>query len=78
MLKKCFSSLTSRYAQVKSTLTNQKGAISLEWLAIGLLCIVLVSMIITFISAEGNPIGEAVGGKLVELIEMIGGGGEEG
>ncbi|MDQ0337875.1 Flp pilus assembly pilin Flp [Caldalkalibacillus uzonensis] len=60
--------------KVRTAVDNEKGAVSMEWIMIGLLAVAVVAAIITALegrSADG--IATAIINKLADFINKIGG-----
>ncbi|WP_416148241.1 hypothetical protein ACM26V_18720 [Salipaludibacillus sp. HK11] len=80
MFKKIYTLWVQKKEEVMDTLQEEKGALSLEWVALGLLVIVFISAIVTYLQADGgNDIAERIIDTIGNLVEQIGsGGGGEG
>ncbi|WP_078595337.1 hypothetical protein [Evansella clarkii] len=67
MMEKIYGKITETLSgtqeQFKKTMEEEKGALSLEWVAIGLLVIVFVTAIISVLGDD-----QQIGGKIIEVI----------
>ncbi|GAK13685.1 hypothetical protein [Geomicrobium sp. JCM 19039] len=73
-MKKLYVKAMHQVENVKATLKEEKGALSLEWVALGLLAIVFISVIIGYLADNSDGVGSAIVGKLEEFVEQIGSG----
>lgn len=63
------------YLKVKSLLTNEKGAQSLEWLGIAALLVMIIGVIGTFMDGTGTAAIKGVLSNIINEIKgQIGGG----
>lgn len=72
-----FLSLYVKVAEkVKGTVSNERGAVSMEWIMMGLLAVAVIGVVITTLSGSNDDggIGEAIMGKISEFISQIGQG----
>ncbi|MEK5071568.1 hypothetical protein [Sporosarcina sp. FSL K6-1508] len=68
MMKKLVARMNEKYFVY---VRNEKGAQALEWVALGLVVIAIMSVIAMGI--QGSSIGETIISKLEEMIQGIGG-----
>ncbi len=67
MMKKLLTKMNEKYF---GYVRNEKGAQALEWVALGLVVIAIMSVIAMGI--QGSSIGETIISKLEEMIQGIG------
>ncbi|WP_156906619.1 hypothetical protein [Alteribacter aurantiacus] len=72
MLNKWYVMLDAKLNQAKETVKEERGALSLEWVALGLLVIVFISGIIAFLDGD-DTMGSAIVERLADFINQLGG-----
>ncbi|MBM7095048.1 hypothetical protein JSY36_04685 [Bacillus sp. H-16] len=71
MLTKLYVKADTKLNEVKNTLEEERGALSLEWVALGLLVIVVISGVMMAFS-DDQTFGNAIRARLTEFINQIG------
>jgi len=56
---------------IKKVVKSERGAISIEYIAIGMVVLAIAGGILTYLT-NGNAVGEKGGGKIIEMIENVG------
>ena len=63
------------YLRTKKVLQNEKGAQTVEWVALAAVVLFLLFAVATAVRGAEGGIGAAITSKIVELIGQVGGGG---
>lgn len=59
------------YVKAKELVTNEKGAMSLEWLGIAALLIMIVAIISSYLGSNGSDITDILGNIIQNIADMV-------
>ncbi|ANX10957.1 hypothetical protein ABE41_002880 [Fictibacillus arsenicus] len=71
MMNKLYAKAQNKMETYKGYVNNEEGAQALEWIALGTVVIAVMAAIATGVSGNASGLGQAIIGKLSQLISSI-------
>jgi len=75
MLRKMNEAVLGLFVRAKSVVNNERGAQTVEWVAIAAVVLFLLVAVAGAMEGNGSGVAQAITGKINELIGKVGSGG---